>query len=75
MKKHLFLSLLAMLVMFVLIGCGSATKTGTIRIENDKIYVDEVTSFICEVKKEGGAAKTVSVNSGDSIDVLGLGLG
>ena len=73
MKKHLFISLLALLVMFLLIGCGSA-KTGAIKIEDGKIYVDGATSFVCEVKKDG-TVKTVEVNSGDSIEVLGLGIG
>ena len=73
MKKHLFISLLGLLVMFLLIGCGSA-KTGAIKIEDGKIYAEGADSFICEIKKDG-TTKTVEVNSGDSIDVLGLGLG
>ena len=76
MKKHLFISFMLVLLMLVLVGCNSFGAPTDLKVENDKIsFKGSGDSFLCEAKKEGSNSIIAPVNNGDSVDVLGLGLG
>lgn len=76
MKKHLFISFMLALFMLVLVGCNKFGAPTDLKVENDKIsFKASGDSFLCEAKKEGSSSIIAPVNNGDSIDVLGLGLG
>lgn len=85
MKKHLFLTLFLVVLMFSLVGCETGgTETVTLdaptgfKIENETLLFNEnenANSYICEVTPAGGAAKTVTVKNGDKIDALNLSNG